>query len=183
VTVVPNYHEGKAACIVSWNGRDMVLDCATTRKLAKAMFTAAAVAEVEAGLVAAMRELGGFQGSGADETAATMLQLVREKRGARPYGDRRYVTFVPGVSLFDRRPFVHANCRPYEPQRYNPDELRGMANNWYEVANAAEHDAILRYVLAEVTDLSVEQTQRVFDLCRNLRPTGLHDDDGLVQPS
>jgi hypothetical protein len=159
-------------CLITWNARELVLDCATVRRLAADMVAAAARAEAEAAVTAVLQESGV-----GDQVIGAWLISLRSKYANHGFGIKGTLTFIPSVSLFDGRPFAHANIAPYEPLRLDPDTLRQTAADWLQVAESAERDAILAYALREATDLTAEQINQVFITGRNVRPDGLHDNE------
>jgi hypothetical protein len=161
------------SCQVIWQARELVLDCATVRQLAGDMLGAAARAKAEAATAHVLRTTL----RAPDQVVGNFIADVRGRYVPRWLGIKGVLTLVPGVSLFDGRPFVHANVKPYEPLRLDPDVLRSMALDWLTAAESAERDAILRYALADATDLTAEQIAGVFDAMRNVRPGCLHDGD------
>lgn len=159
------------SCLVTWNAREMVLPCPQVGELARDMVAAAARAEAEAAAVHVFRVRLGAP----DGVVGGYIADLRAAYGQRELGVRGLLTLVPGVSLFDGSPFVHARVKPYEPLRLPPDVLRSMAMDWLVCAESAERDAILRYALADTTDLTAEQIADVFAAMRNVRPDGLRD--------
>lgn len=173
--VIVSGQSSPPTCLITWHARKLIFDCATVREVAAGMVAAAARAEAEAAVAAVLLE------SGAEmEAIGAFLLALRTKYAGHGFGIKGTLTLVPSVSGFDGRPFVHANVKPYEPQRLDPDTLRGIASQWIEVAEAAERDAILRHALDEATDLSAEQIDAVFAAARNNRPDGLHDDQAAT---
>lgn len=163
-------------CLVTWNTSEIVMPCAQVRELAGDMLAAAARAEAEAAAVQVFRtRLGAPAG-----VVGGYIADVRAAYAKRQLGVAGLLTLIPGVSLFDGTPFVHANVKPYEPLRFDPDGLRDTARAWLTTAESAERDAILAYALADVTDLTTEQIDRVFAAMRNVRPDGLRDEETPV---
>jgi hypothetical protein len=160
------------SCLVTWHASEIVMPCSQVRELAGDMFTAAARATAEAATVAVFRTSVGAP----DQVIAGFIADLRRRYVPRWLGVKDLLTFVPGVSLFDGRPFVHANVKPYEPLRLEPDVLRAMASDWLVAAESAERDAVLAYALTDATDLTTEQIARVFAAMRNVRPGGLRDE-------
>lgn len=150
------------SCHITWGELEYVWPVATVRARAQDMFTAAARAESEATwhrvLSPALEE----------RTLAALLGEVRSTYPTQVLGERGVLTFVAGVSLFDRAPFVHVNADPYPPTRMSPDELRAMAAQWTQTAEAAEHDAVLDYAMAEA-GIGPDQRQAVFAAARIVR--------------
>lgn len=158
-------------CLVNWIGREFVFDCGRVRELASAMQTAAARAEAEAAAVAFMR------GQNApDGLVGRFLAGVRAEYAEPVLGIKGTITLIPSVSMFDGRPFAHANVKPYEPLRMSPEQLRSTAADWYGAAESAERDAVLAYTLREATDLTANQIEHVFEVTRTIRTDHLPDD-------
>lgn len=160
------------SCLVTWHATEIVMSCAQVRDLATAMFTAAARAEAEAATLAIFRTTIGAP----DQVIGGFIADLRRRYVPRWLGIKGVLTLVPGVSLFDGSPFAHANVKPYEPLRIDPDTLRSMARQWLTSAEAAERDAILAYALADATDLTADQIAGVFTSMASVRPDGLRDE-------
>lgn len=153
-------------CLVTWNAREIVMPCDQVRQVAGDMLAAAARAEAEAIAAAVLRETLGSP----DTVAAGFLGDMRRRYTPRVLGIKDVLTLVPGVSILDGSPFVHANVAPYEPLRFPPAALRSMALAWLTAAESAERDAILGYVLADVANLTTAQLDQVFAAMRDVRP-------------
>ncbi|QBI53458.1 hypothetical protein [Streptomonospora litoralis] len=159
-------------CRVTYRHQELVLDCAAVRRLAEAMHAAAARAEAEAAAAGVFREL-----QLGEEIVSGMLLGLRSRYEKHGFGIKGTLTFVPGVSVFDAAPFVHLNLLGGRAVRIDPAVLRGMAAQWLACAEAAERDVILLYALAEATDLTPDQVEEVYRVMRNVRPTGLRDQE------
>lgn len=151
-------------CKVTWNALEFVLKCDEVRDFAGEMTAAAAQAEVQAAVTKVLRTA-----KAGDKVVA---QFIGELRAAYPqhgFGQAGRLTFLPAVSVFDGRPFVHANIAPYEPLRIDPDTLRGIAMQWVETAEAAERDTLFDYALREATTLTDDDIEQVFAVARGIR--------------
>lgn len=154
-------------CLITWDVKELKITCSQVRDLAAAMMAAAARAEAEAAVVATLR-----RAHVGDQGVGVFVADMRAHYDPRILGTKDALTLVPGVSLFDGTPFVHANMSPYEPSRWSPEELRDTAAEWTQVAEAAERDSILTYALAEATDLTKQDIERLFGVMRDVRPDG-----------
>ncbi|MER7707266.1 hypothetical protein ABTX81_30735 [Kitasatospora sp. NPDC097605] len=132
---------GRPECIVAWGGWAGTFPLEKIRSTAEALFAAAAAAECDAALIAELRA--GLQLP--DEVIGVMLGKVRERR---PLPAGTFLRIEAGVSASTGLPFVKVRQGSNAGQ-LSPDEAKAMGRQWLASAEAAEHDAITRYVLRD----------------------------------
>lgn len=74
---------------------------------------------------------------------------MAESKKSKALAEGVNIAVTSGVSLFTKKPFVTIFVDGKARGQLTPDEVRGMALQWLEVAAAAEADAL---VLAELMD-------------------------------
>ncbi|WP_181786037.1 hypothetical protein [Streptomyces phytophilus] len=146
---------GRAACLLQWGPIQALLDVDRVLLTARELMAAAAAAETDIALAAAMRE-----DLRADD--ATVGVFLREIRGRRPVPEGRPALRIAAVAgTHTGLPLVHIG-RGSMAGELSPDDARDMAMHWAQAAVAAQIDVRLRYALGEWDHLTPDQTDRLF---------------------
>ncbi|GGZ80326.1 hypothetical protein ACFOOM_07655 [Streptomyces echinoruber] len=154
---------GNAACLLQWGPVQALLHPDTVLVTARDLTTAAAYAETDVALLAALREDIGLNG---DHALAHFFQTIRARRPVPTGQPALRIHSVAGART--GRPLVHI-ARGSMKGELTPDEAREMAQHWTEAATAAQIDVRLRYALGEWDRLTPDEIEHLFALLQKVQ--------------
>lgn len=134
---------------------------------ARAVITACEYADYDAAVIAQMRAAGlGLV------DAAGYVAALREMRRPVPDGDTAPLTYVPIVSQYDWRPYVHVYLHDAPLTQWTPDEARGHAMHVLSAAVAAHLDQRYYWHLTRTGATPEQAAALVHDLHRHRHARG-----------
>lgn len=153
---------GKAACLLKWGPVEALLQPEVVLNTARDLMAAAAGSETDIALIQSLREDIHAQ----DDVVGGMLTAVRRRRAVPAAKVALRIAAVAGAKT--GKPYVHI-ARGSMRGELDPDEAREMAQHWTEAAVAAQIDVRLRYVLADMDQLTADDVDGIFGKLQSLQ--------------
>lgn len=151
--------DGEPVCEINWGPKRYYAPVVDVRQTALDLVTCAAYAEM-------MMKLAGL-GLPARAVSAFTTDLLSDA-GRTMFGTPRTITLLPAGSTKRKQALVLLN-RGSSEGALSPDEARGMALDWLQVAEATESDQLVTEALRATRIASDAETAKLFGYLRELR--------------
>jgi len=151
--------DGRPVCEINWGDKHYYAPVADVRQTALDLVTCAAYAEMMMKLAAL--------GLPAGHVSAFTTDLLSDA-GRTMFGTPRTVTLLPAGSTKRKQALVLLR-RGSSEGALSPDEARGMALDWLQVAEATESDQLVAEALRATGIASEAETGKLFGYLRELR--------------
>lgn len=151
---------GEPGCILRWGTIETALPPDVVQATARDLFAAATHAETDIALIRLMRDQVRMD-------LPAIGAMLRDVRLARPMPNAKVALRIQAVAgAGTDLPYVHI-ARGTQKGSFTPAEAREMAGHWIAASVAAQLDARLRRVLADLDQITNDDINAIFTSLRN----------------